>query len=67
MGTAVPISAAGSRTADRLVRFHHFSGDGDIIADVMAGDPSAVRAVQAAHEGSGYAPPRGSVTAESHS
>lgn len=35
---------------DRLVRFHHFSGDGDIIADVMADDPDVVRACSAAFE-----------------
>jgi hypothetical protein len=34
----------------RLVRFHHFSGDGDIVADVMADDPAAARACSAAFE-----------------
>jgi hypothetical protein len=35
---------------DRLVRFHHFSGDGEIVEDEMASDPAVIRLCQAAFE-----------------
>jgi hypothetical protein len=35
---------------DRLVRFHHFSGDGDIVEDEMVADPAAAARCSAAFE-----------------
>ncbi len=35
---------------DRLVRFHHFSGDGDIVEDELAFDPAVIAACAGAFE-----------------
>jgi hypothetical protein len=35
---------------DRLIRFHHFSGDGDIVEDELAVDPAVIRMCAAAFE-----------------
>jgi hypothetical protein len=35
---------------DRLVRFHHFSGDGEIIEDELSDDPSIIRLCARAFE-----------------
>jgi hypothetical protein len=35
---------------DRLVRFHHFSGDGDIVEDELVSDPAVIVACADAFE-----------------
>jgi hypothetical protein len=35
---------------DRLVRFHHFSGDGDVVEDEMVADTAVIRTCSAAFE-----------------
>jgi hypothetical protein len=35
---------------DRLIRFHHFSGDGEIVEDELASDPAVIRMCAAAFE-----------------
>ena len=35
---------------NQLVRFHHFSGDGEIVEDEMVSDPAVIRLCQAAFE-----------------
>ena len=35
---------------DRLIRFHHFSGDGEIVEDELVTDPAVIRMCAAAFE-----------------
>jgi hypothetical protein len=35
---------------DRLIRFHHFSGDGEVVEDELVTDPAVIRMCAAAFE-----------------
>ena len=35
---------------DRMIRFHYFSGDGEIVEDELVGDPAVIRTCAAAFE-----------------
>jgi len=35
---------------DRLIRFHHFSGEGEIVEDELVSDPAVIRMCAAAFE-----------------